>query len=40
MDDDAILDYLRALIRCGEVGPAVALTCETAASLGFTVEVV
>jgi acetylornithine deacetylase len=39
MDDDAILDYLRALIRCAEVEPAVALTCETAAGLGFTVEV-
>src|SRR5258708_27546591 len=39
MADDAILDYLRALIRCVEVGPAVALTCETAAELGFEAEV-
>jgi acetylornithine deacetylase len=40
MDDDEILDYLRALIRCGEdTDSAVELTCETASELGFSVEV-
>jgi len=35
-----VLDYLRALIRRGEdVDAAVELTCETAAELGFSVEV-
>src|SRR5260370_7604957 len=40
MDDAAILDYLRALIRCGPgVDSAVDLTCDMAESLGFAVEV-
>jgi acetylornithine deacetylase len=35
-----IVDYLRALIRCGEdTLAAVELTCETAAELGFSVQV-
>ena len=34
-----IVDYLCKLIRCAEVEAAVALTCETAAALGFEVEV-